>query len=62
MFFAIFWTTFIPFGMVMFSLVADWLRRSFRRARARRVQSSENPGQSRPSNQQATRLSTVPPP
>jgi hypothetical protein len=34
MFFAIFWTAFIPFGMVMFSLVADWLRRSFRHARA----------------------------
>jgi hypothetical protein len=40
MFFAIFWTAFIPFGMVMLSLVADWLRRSFRQVRAHAFASS----------------------
>jgi len=34
MFFAIFWTAFIPFGIVMVSLGVDWLRRSFRHVRA----------------------------
>ena len=34
MFFSIFWTAFIPFGMIMLSLVVDWLRRSFRQVRA----------------------------
>ena len=33
MFFPIFWTAFIPFGMIMLTLVADWLRRSFRHVR-----------------------------
>ena len=42
MFFAIFWTAFIPFGMVMLSLVADWLRRSFRQVRAHAFASSDH--------------------
>ena len=40
MFFAIFWTAFIPFGMVILSLVADGLRRSFRQLRAHALASS----------------------
>ena len=41
MFFAIFWTAFIPFGMVMLSLAADWVRRSFRQARMHAFASSK---------------------
>jgi hypothetical protein len=40
MFFAIFWTAFIPFGMVILSLVADWLKRSLRQVRAHAFASS----------------------
>jgi hypothetical protein len=40
MFFAIFWTAFIPLGMVMLSLLADWLGRSFRHVRAHAFASS----------------------
>ena len=41
MFFAIFWTAFIPFGMVILSLAVDWLRRSFRHVRAHAFASSK---------------------
>jgi hypothetical protein len=34
MFFAIFWTAFIPFGMIVLSLAADWLKRSLRQVRS----------------------------
>jgi hypothetical protein len=60
MFFAIFWTAFIPFGMVILSLVVDWLKRSLRQARAHALASSNRqpirrgPGQSRASNQYAS--------
>ena len=40
MFFAIFWTAFLPFGMVILSLVADWLKRSLRQVRAHAFASS----------------------
>ena len=33
MFFAIFWTAFIPFGMLLLSLAVDWLRRSLHHVR-----------------------------
>jgi len=41
MFFAIFWPAFVPFGMVILSLVADRLRRSFRHVRAHAFVSSK---------------------
>jgi hypothetical protein len=40
MFFSIFWTAFIPFGMVLLSLVGDWLRRSLGQVRAHSFASS----------------------
>jgi hypothetical protein len=41
MFFAIFWTAFIPFGMVILSLVGEWLKRSLRQVRAQAFASSK---------------------
>jgi hypothetical protein len=41
MFFAIFWTAFIPFGMVILSLVADWLRHSFQEVRTSSVPAAD---------------------
>jgi hypothetical protein len=41
MFFPIFWTAFIPFGMVILSLVADWLKRRLRQVRAQAFASAE---------------------